>query len=278
MVKQGKHALKRAAARFHASAGKQPSCLMRIERRHRVVVSNRLHLSAANLLFLHRASFRSCSDRQLKYAVLCICRTSGCGLGFCSLPAFSLPIDQTADHLHDQGIDRMGTAEARGNDGPVFHPANAVFYSHPDGPQLPIEGFLLFGQLAPFGLLEGGVDLQAGDLLFFARLGITHRDQGHLFGQALVAFIRVHFASIGQAFQRVELIAQQLVVHCAGYRFTDGFDVVLPIRDKLGLAYELFLLARIVFLALLTILRTVDLLLRRIHPRASVGQVHQFQL
>lgn len=100
-------------------------------------------------------------------------------LVFGGLPTLGLEINQATDHLHHLGVNRVSTAKAGGNDGPILDPTNAMFDPHPDLTDGLIVGFLRLSQISAFGFLERGFDDQARDLFLFACCNILDRDQTH---------------------------------------------------------------------------------------------------
>lgn len=132
----------------------------------------------------------------------------------------------------------MITPESHGNYGPVLNPPYAVLNPHS---HRSIEPSLFLGQLSPFGLFERELDLQARDLLFLTGLGVAYRDYTHLLVQALIAFVSMYFASIGQSLKGADRIAEFLVVNSPRGTFTDGYNSVVSIGDKLSLECNFFL-------------------------------------
>ena len=102
-----------------------------------------------------RHSMSSCTtSRQAQSSYLSDLHRLRRYLSLGHLPSRCLQIDESADSLHNQRIDRMGAAEARGDDIPVLDPPDAVFYPDAYRAQLTVEFLLLVGQCFPFRLLE----------------------------------------------------------------------------------------------------------------------------
>jgi hypothetical protein len=132
-----------------------------------------------------------------------------------------------------------------------------------------IECLLLVRQLLPLGFLEGRLDRHARHLLLLARLSVADRDQRYVLGQTLIAFIRVGLTPVGQPLHGLELITQFLVMRGPGHGHADSLDVMLSIRDQLGLEREGFL-----FESPLRASHSVSTNLQRIHE--SRGGQHSW--
>ena len=98
-----------------------------------------------------------------------LCGTSG-------LPARGLGVDQAADDGHDARVAVMRAPEARGEDGPVLEPAEAVLDADAERPQCAVEPALVLGQLADARLLVRGPGGQVRALLHLTGRHVADRD------------------------------------------------------------------------------------------------------
>jgi hypothetical protein len=136
----------------------------------------------------------------------------------------------------------MGATKASSQDRPIFDPSDAMFNSHTDGAHRRIEGALFLCQFAAFRFFVRDKNCQTCDGEFFSALSVQNFNPLHQFVYSLVAFIHLQFATVWQALDRLEFIAQGFIVFSAGNAFADGLNRMFVICQKLGFEGELLLL------------------------------------